>query len=244
MLRANKFIKLINCIYCDPISSDILNHFDFYKKNNNIPLKKEDWDSIQINEILYVKFPCQFSVKIKHFNKDILLLNKNDLLSALQSHEIDNLNIDGLIQSSNIKLNEKIENYSKKLLKNIFSSNIYRNNFLKHDKRFNLQNKEKIDLLESIFQGENSQEICEELWNNIFFLPFLDKEISGFHCRNQNSIFINSIYEYEQNTTFQKIIPHYHCVINILYHEFTHKNMKKRVKICINLIIIHNSKKC
>ena len=143
-------------------------------------------------------------------------------MSALQSHEIDNLNIEGLIQSSIIKNNEKIEIYSKKLLKSIFSSNIYRNNFLKHDKRFNFQNKEKIDLFESIFQGENSQEIFEELWNNIFFLPFLDKEFSGSDSRNQYSIFINSIYEYEQNTTFQKIIPHYHCTINTLYHEFTH----------------------
>ena len=116
--------------------------------------------------------------------------------------------------------NEKIENYSKKLLKSIFSSNIYRNNFLKYDKRFNLQNKEKIDLLESIFQGENSQEIFEEQWNNIFFLPFLDKELSGFNSKNQFSIFINSTYEYEQNTTFQKIIPQYHCAINTLYHEF------------------------
>ena len=220
--RDNKFMKLINCIYSDQISSDILNLFKFYRIDNNNPLKKEDWDSIGINEILYVKFPCQFSVKIKHFNNNILLLNKDDLLSALQSHEIDNLNIEGLIQSSIIKHNEKIENYSKKLLKSIFSSNIYRNNFLKHDKRFNLQNKEKIDLFESIFQGENSQEIFEELWNNIFFLPFLDKELSGFNSRNQYSIFINSIYEYEQNTTFQKIIPQYHCAINTLYHEFTY----------------------
>ena len=215
-------MKLINCIYCDPISSDILNHFEFYRKDNNIPLKKEDWDSIRINEILYVKFPCQFTVKIKHFNNNILLLNEDDLLSALHSHEIDNLNIDGLIQSSIIRHNEKIENYSKNLLKSIFSSNIYRNNFLKYDKIFNLQNKEKIDLLESIFQGGNSQEIFEELWNNIFFLPFLDKELSGFNSINQYSIFINSKYEYEQNTTFQKIILQYHCVINTLYHEFTH----------------------
>ena len=38
--RDNKFIKLINSIYYDPISSDILNHFEFYRKDNNIPLKK------------------------------------------------------------------------------------------------------------------------------------------------------------------------------------------------------------
>ena len=176
--RDNKFKKLIKCIYCEPISSDILNHFEFYRKDNDIPLKKEDWNSIQINEILYVKYPYKFSVKIKHFNNDILLLDEIDLLNALQNHEIDYLNIDGLIQSSIIKHNEKIENYSKKLLKKIFSSNIYKNNFLKHDKRFNLQNKEKIDLLESILQGENSQEIFEELWNNIFF----------YHLQMKNSL--------------------------------------------------------
>ena len=217
-----KFWKYINCIYCEPISSDILNRFEFYRENEDIPLKKEDWDSIRINEILYVKFPEEASVKIKHFKNDILSLDDNLLLTVLKSHDIDNLNIDGLVQSSFIKYNEYIENYSKKLLKKIFSSKIYINNFLKHDKRFNSQNKEKKELLESIFQGENSKEIFEEIWNNIFFLPFIDTELAGFNSRNQYSIFINPKYQYEDNLTFQKIIPRYHCEINALYHEFTH----------------------
>ena len=68
-----------------------------------------------------LNFLVNFLSNLKHFNNNILLLNEHDSLNALQSHEIDNLNIEGLIQSSIIKHNQKIENYSKKLLKSIFS---------------------------------------------------------------------------------------------------------------------------
>ena len=218
-----QFKKVINCIYSEKINSDILDRFEFYRENEDIPVIKEEWDSIRINEALYIKFPSEKAIKIKHFKKDILSLDDENLLSALMSNdEIDYLNLDGLIQSSITKYNEKIENYSKKLLKIIFSSELYINNFVKHDKRFNLQNDEKKKLLESIFKGTNSELIFEEIWNNIFFLPFIEDELCGFNSRNQYSIFINKKYQYKKNTTFQKIIPLYHSVINSLFHEFTH----------------------
>lgn len=169
-----QFKKVINCIYSEKINSDILDRFEFYRENEDIPVTKEEWDSIRINEALYIKFPTKKAVKIKNFKKDILSLDDENLLSALMSNgEIDHLNIDGLIQSSIIKYNEKIENYSKKLLKRIFSSELYINNFVKRDKRFNLQNDEKKKLLESIFKGPNSELIFEEIWNNIFFYHLL-----------------------------------------------------------------------
>ena len=221
-IKRGQFIKIINCIYSEKINSDILDRFEFYRENEDIPLKKEDWDSIRINETLYIKFPYDVSVKIKHFRKDILLLNNNQLMDVLMLHEIDFLNIDGLIQSSIIKYNEKIENYSKKLLKIILSSNLYINNFVKHDKRFQLKKDKNKKLLESIFNGPNSELIFEEIWNNVYFLPFIDNELSGFNSRNQYSVFINKIYQFNEDTTFQKIIPFYHSDINSLFHEFTH----------------------
>ena len=218
-----KFIKVINCLYSEKITSDILDRFKFYREDQDIPVTKEEWDSIRINEALYIKFPIKKAVKIKHFKKDILSFDNGNLLIALMSDdEIDYLNIDGLIQSSVIKYNEKIENYSKKLLKKIFSSELYINNFVKHDKRFNLQDDQKKKLLESIFKGPNSELIFEEIWNNIFFLPLIENDLCSFNSRNQYSIFVNKKNQYKNNVTFQKIIPLYHSDINSLFHEFTH----------------------
>ena len=216
------FLKIINSITSEPISSDILKRFNFYKENGKTPLKVDDWDSININEYLYVKYPKQFSVKIKHFKNDILSLNNELLRDALNSYSIDNLNIYGIINNSIIKYNKEIEDYSKKLLKKIMSSKNYVFNFLKYDLRFGSQNEKEKIILESMFNGVNSKEIFEEIWENIFFVPISDHDLCGFNDRNQYSIFINQINEKDPHITFQKIIPKFHSQINTLYHEFTH----------------------
>lgn len=161
-------------------------------------------------------------LKIKHFRKDILNIENNKLFCVLKDFQLDNLNFDGLIQNSIIKYSPKIEKYTKELLKSIFSSERYINNFQKHDKRFNLFKNEKINLLKDIFQGSNSTLIFQEIWENIFFIPFIDKDFSGFNNRNQYSIFINSLQKFDFNTSFNKIVPLFHCELNTLFHEITH----------------------
>ena len=216
------FLNIINCLDSEPITSDILKRFKFFRKNFKTQLKEEDWNSIGINEILYIDNNPLYPVKIKHFKKDILTLEDMPLQYALMLHSIDDLNIDGLIQNSIIKYNDKIEEYSKKLLKNIFSSEMYINNFLFHDNRFKSDEKKKKELLESMFKGENKDAIFEEIWDNIFFLPFPNHDFAGFNNRPQYTIFINSKPEINPNPTFQKIIPRFHRDLNTLIHEFTH----------------------
>ncbi len=130
-------------------------------------------------------------VKIKYFRKDILNFEDTELIYNLNDLNIENLNFDGLIQNSISKYSPEIENYTKDLLKTIFSSKNYINYFEKHGKRFN--NSNKINLLQNIFQGPNSTLIFQEIWENIFFIPFIDSDLSGFNNVNQYSIFINSI---------------------------------------------------
>ena len=214
--------KVINCLDSEPITSDILRRFEFYRKNDKTPIKEEEWDSIGINENLYIKYPTDLRVKIKHFNKNILNLDDDNLLLALDEISIENLNVDGITKNSIVKFSPEIEQYSKKLLKSILSSKKYRESFLKYVKRFNSY---KIieNLLKDIFIGGNSDLIFEEIWENIFFVPFLGKDFSSFNSRDQYSIFINCDPTFNFNITFQKIIPYYHCQLNTLFHEFTHK---------------------
>lgn len=216
------FLNIINCLDSEPITSDILKRFKFFRKNFKTQLKEEDWNSIGINEILYIDNNPLYPVKIKHFKKDILTLEDMPLQYALMLHSIDDLNIDGLIQNSIIKYDDKIEEYSKKLLQKIFSSDMYRNYFLFHDKRFDSQKAKKAKLLESIFRGENKQIIFEEIWDNIFFLPIPNQELSGYSQRPQYTMFINSEPDINPYSSFQKIIPRFHSHINTLIHEFTH----------------------
>ena len=220
--NSETFRKMINSLNTESVTSDILKRFKFYTKDNKI-ITEENWDSIGINENVYIKHHSELSVRIKHFNRNILNIDdKDDLFSALSQCSIENLNIDGITQNSIIKFSPEIEKYSKKLLKSILSSKKYRDSFLKYDKRFiskiTLEN-----LLKNIFNGPNSEAIFEEIWDNIFFLPFLGNDFAGFNSRDQYSVFINSNPEFIfKKATFQKIIPYYHCQLNTLFHEYTH----------------------
>ena len=217
--------EIIGSIDSIPIDSKILEKIKLYKENSNIPIKEEDWNSIKMNELVFIESPFKLPVRIKQFNDSILKLNKNDLTLSLINPSISQLNFDGLCQQSIIKYSNKIEEYSKKLLKEIFASDIYINNFLKHDIRFGTtdEDKNKLEkLLKSMFRGKNKDFIFDEIWNNIFFFPFLELDFSGYNNRNQYAIFINSIQRIKYDSSFQKIVPRMHSEINSLYHEFTH----------------------
>ena len=216
------FEKIIKCLNSEAITSDILKSFEYYKKNQNIPIQENEWDTIRFNENVYIKYPIEVRVKIKHFNKNILNMNDIDLLTALNSNSIEYLNIDGLTQNSIIKFSPEIEQYSKKLLKSIISSEKYINCFFKYYQRFNSNNKIK-DLLKDIFNGPNSNFIFDEIWENIIFIPFSGEGFYSLNSREQYSIFINSNPKFNHNISFQNIIPIYHSQFNNLLHEFTNK---------------------
>ena len=219
--KSGTFRDIITGLNSGKITSEILKRFQFYTKNNEV-IDEEKWNSIEINEKVYIKHPFELSVKIKYFNKNILNFDDDTLLIALSEYKFENLNIDGITQNSIVKFSPEIEKYSKKLLKSILSSNKYIDSFLKYDRRFNSYNTIEA-LLKDIFYGPNSEQIFKELWENIFFVPFFSKYFSGFNSRDQYSIFINCNPEFDLTaTSFQKIIPYYHCQLNTLFHEFTH----------------------
>ena len=219
---ANLLKEMVNCLDSEMITSDILKRFQFYRNGSKIQIKEEEWNSIGINEEICSDSLPGFSIKIKHFKKDLLKLSDIKLLTKLESYCLDNLNILGFIQNSIIKYNDEIEEYSKILLKSIFSSDIYLKSFLKNDKRFEAKNSEKEKLLNNFFKGVNSDIIFEEIWENIFFLPFPIDGLGGFNTRAYYSIFVNTNYNANYQKTFQEIIPLFHCYINTLIHEFTY----------------------
>lgn len=206
------------CLNSTPITCDILKNIEIYRENSDIPVNSKEWDSIGLNENVYVNNFDTIKTQIKRFNNNILKYNMVDLNKALISPKISDLNMNGLINYGLIKSNKEIEDYSKSLLKKIFSSKLYINNFIKYDMRFS---KKKEEMLKSIFNGTNKEEIFKELWESIIFIPMLKQRLSGFNTRPQYSIFINSENNFNYEHKFDKIIPRIHCEINAIYHEIT-----------------------
>jgi hypothetical protein len=66
-IREN-FLNIIQCLESTPITDKILEKYNLYRVNSNIPIKKEEWDSIGINEEIIIKYPYYRVAKIKHFN--------------------------------------------------------------------------------------------------------------------------------------------------------------------------------
>lgn len=212
--------EVTECLNSTPITSDILKKIEIFREGCDIPVKPEEWDSIGLNEYVYIKNFDMLKIRIKRFNNNILKYNIGELDAILASPKISDLNMEGLINYGLIKSNKEIEDYSISLLKKIFSSKIYINNFIKYDKRFS-NKKEK--MLEKIFNGSNKDEIFEELWKGIIFIPILKQRLSGFNNRPQYSIFINSEHIFNiDDPKLDKIIPRMHCEINAIYHEITH----------------------
>ena len=207
------------CLNSTPINSDILNIIEIYRENSNTPVKPEEWDSIGLNENIYVKNFDMLKTKIKRFNNSILKCNIAELDAILTLPKISHLNMNALINYSLIKSNKEIENYSILLIKKIFSSKIYIHNFVKYDKRFS-HKKQKI--LQSIFYGANKDEIFKEIWENIIFIPMPKQRLSGPNNRPQYTIFINSKHNFNLEPKFDKVIPIIHCEINAIFREITH----------------------
>ena len=230
------FLKIIKCLNSEAVTNDILDKYEFYRKKESEPVCKEDWDKISINEELEIKKPFNITVTIKHFNKNILNLEFIEFFYAIMYPKVEYLNIDGLINYSVIKHNDEIETYSKNLLKYIFSSNKYKKYFKKYDDRFDLKSEEELEemseedktnlrknikIFESVFNGPNKDRIFDEIWDNIFFIPFFG-DLSGFNTRNQYSIFVNSKANFHFESSSNRLFPRMHNEINILVHEFSH----------------------
>jgi len=226
-----KFIKTINCLESNPITNKILDKYKLYRINNDNIITKDDWDKIDINEEIMIKEPFQVIVKIKHYNENILNLDDYFLESVLKYPSIEYLNIDGLLNHSLIKYNFEIEEFSKDLLKYILTSDKYINIFIKNGDLFDLNKDEKQEnenkdknkskkIFESIFRGPNKDKIFEELWNNIFCIPFYE-DLSGFNNRIQYAIFINTESNFSLKSSSRGIIAQMHNEINTLIHEFS-----------------------
>lgn len=216
MGQVNEVFESLNST---PITSDILKEFEIYREGCDIPVNPEEWDSIGLNEDVYIKKFEMLKTQIKRYNNNILKLDETGLEMILTSPKISYLNMDGLINYGLIKMNKEIEDYSITLLRKIFSSKLYINNFIKYDKRFS---SEKEKMLNSIFYGANKDEIFRELWKSIIFIPLIKQRLSGFNNRSQYSIFINSEHNFNMGNKFNKVIPRFHCEINSVYHEITH----------------------
>ena len=231
-----KFSKIINCLNSNPITSEILDKCKLYR-NNNIIITKDDWDKIDINEEVVIKEPFQVNVKIKYFNENILKFDEYDLEAVLRYPNVEDLSIDGLLNHSLIKFNNEIKEYSKNLLKYILSSDKYINFFIRNDDYFDLnkteeladkmddieisdKNKNAKKIFESIFKGPNKEKIFEEMWSNIFCIPFYE-DLSGFNIRTQHAIFINTEYNFRLKSSSRGIIAQLHGEINTLIHEFS-----------------------
>ena len=230
--------KTIACLNSNPISNKILDKYKLYRADDNNIITKDNWDKIGINEEIVIKEPFQVNVKIKHFNENILEFDDFDLETILKYPTVDNLNIDGLLNHSLIKFNSKIEEYCKNLLKYIFASDKYINIFKRNDDRFDLNKEEELinemnddeitnnkknakKIFESIFRGPNKDIIFEEIWSNIFCLPFYE-DLSGFNNRSQYTIFLNTVPNFRLKYSSRGIIAQMHNEINTLIHEFSH----------------------
>lgn len=131
------------CLNSTPLSCEILKKIELYREGRKNPVKPEEWDSIGLNEYVYVKNLDMIKTQIKRFNNNIINYNIGELCAILISPKISHLNMNALINYGLIKSNKKIEEYSISLLKKIFSTELYINNFIKYDKRISKNSQKK-----------------------------------------------------------------------------------------------------
>ena len=153
-------------------------------------LEKKDWNNIKNDDIVKVKIG-EFiieNVRIKYFNSKIIetKLTNIELKLIFENYYENYLSINGLKMDSIIYKNPEIEKEFKKELFNLLSSKIVKAIFQKYEPRFDHIN------TKYAFEGIYKNEIFNEIWDQILFIPFLDNKISGFTERTDYTIFIDS----------------------------------------------------
>jgi len=214
--------QILKCIEKPDISYDLLADYKIYLfGNEHIPIDSEKWNSISPND--YIKILIDnilYDVKIKNFNTNINNYEGEALKVCFDLKNLEDLSIYGLQNYNYIKFDNKIEQECKNITKSIISSDLYIDSFLKYDKTFcNINDKDEI--FKSICNGENSNDIMEEIWENIIIIPF-PIGLSSFFNQELYSIFIsNNTYSNSDDNSF-KILPKINSSINQLIHEITH----------------------
>ena len=214
--------QILKCIENPDISYDLLVDYKIYLfKDEHIPIDSEKWNNISPND--YIKILIDntlIDVKIKNFNANINNYKGEALKVCFDLKNFEDLSIYGFQNYNYIKFDNKIEQECKNIIKNIISSDLYIESFLKYDKTFcNINDKDEI--FKSICKGENSNDIMEEIWENIILIPF-PKGLSSFFNKELYSIFIsNNSYSNSDDNAF-KILPKINSSINQLIHEITH----------------------
>ena len=215
---------VITSMGSSPITEQILDKYNIFKKSQNKKIEKNDWDLIGFDETVMVEInklkiiPC----KIKHFNNKLLELDYINMINNINKRDPNYLNMEGFLKNNYIQFEPEVEAYLKSFLINIFSSDLFITNFKKYDLRFKNDIK-KDKIIENIFKGKYKQEIFDELYNNMLFIPFpFSMAITGFTNRGYYTTNINSMNGIGENKNPLKIIPYIHSSLNDIYHEIAH----------------------
>ena len=183
-----------------------------------IKKQKKDWDDIKDDYLVNLKKGDLFveNIRIKFFNQKILEDNLSDirLKLILQNYNTEYLSIKGIKIDSIIYQNLEVQKQFKDDLFNLMSSKIIKENFQKYEPRF------EHDKVKYAFEGFFRKEIFDEIWDQIIFIPFLNKDITGYTERSNYSIFIDSNINDSVNTN--KKLAYLDSLLNDLYHDFFH----------------------
>ena len=216
--------KVVSAMNSYPITEQILDRYNIFKINSNKKIEKNDWNLIGLDETVMVEIdqfntiPC----KIKHYNNKLLDLDSMDIIDNIKNLDPNYLNMEGYLKNNYIQFEPEVEEYLKNFLINIFSSDLFIINFKKYDLRFKNDNK-KSKIMENIFKGEYKNEIFDEIYNNILFIPFpFSMKITGFTNRGYYTTYINSFNGIGENKNPLIIIPYIHSSLNDIYHEIAH----------------------
>ncbi len=212
---------VIHCLESKPITSKILENknLTIYKNEQSELLTNEEFEKLTLEDSVYIKLDDEIiKSKIKYFNNEIENLSRLDLEIIFEKKNIKFLNIDGLLNNNEIKIDKRIEEECKNMLFKKISSNICKKYFEDNDIRF--KNEKKKPILNYIFQCKLSKEIFEEIWNNILFIPFPKDKTTGYNIRYLYTIYIkNSFLNKKSPLTIISIIDSY---LNDIFHEIFH----------------------
>ena len=88
-----------------PITEQILDKYNIFKKSQNKKIEKNDWDLIGFDETVMVEInqlkiiPC----KIKHFNNKLLELDYIHMINNINNRDPNYLNMEGFFKNNYIQ---------------------------------------------------------------------------------------------------------------------------------------------
>ena len=211
-----ELMNLISSMENKEIGKEIIDYYQLFDLNGN-KLTKEMFEKLQFDDYILILLKREkIKVQIKHFNTKILNKNNFVLNDIFKYEPIEYLNFKRLLLRNYIKFNSEIEKASKETLFSILSSNIVKNNFEKYDTRY------KNSKYKYIFQGKYAQQIFNDIWERIIFIPFVIKDKFGLSLRDEYYIYINSLpFKLTDIHTFD-VINLIRAKLNDIFHKYFH----------------------